>query len=63
MVEKSGANEESIREGLLDVVAVVKVLSPYCQTVSDLAEMVELAITNDAQFRLFLKLMKEQGKK
>lgn len=46
--------EQSFRESLKDVVAVVQKLAPHCNGFDDLIGMVELAINNDGQLHLLM---------
>lgn len=47
--------EENFRASLKDVLGIIEKLSPICQSTSDLAGMVQLALENDAQLRLLIK--------
>ena len=56
MAEQKLPAEEVFRQGLQAVVEVARKLSPYCQTVDEMVGMVELALENDAQLKILLKL-------
>ena len=49
--------EEQFRDGLLDVAAVVEKLLPFCEQSKELLEVVQLALTNDAQLKILLKAL------
>lgn len=46
--------EASFRSSLQDVIEVAKRLSPHCESVDDLVELLELALTNDGQLRFVM---------
>jgi hypothetical protein len=46
--------EESFRQALQDVIAIVRKLSPHCKNVNELVGMAELALENDGQLALLM---------
>lgn len=61
MADKT-TQEEEFRESLRDVVAVMTRLYTLTDSLSDLKGMLELALENDAQFRLLMKLVLDTKK-
>ncbi len=47
--------EDSFRKVLEDVRDVAAKLQPYCNTIQEMLELVELGTMNDAQLRIILK--------
>jgi hypothetical protein len=47
----------SFRDSLQDLIVIVEKLSPYCQNIEDLVGMAQLALENDAQVRVLMKLV------
>jgi len=55
--------EEKTRKSLEDVVLVAKSLSSVCGSIDELIEVVNLALTNDAQLRIVMKEITQQSKR
>lgn len=60
-MDQKNSTEASFRSTLEDLLLVATKLSPYCQQTSDLVGMVQLAIDNDGQLKLLIKLVTEHG--
>lgn len=58
--DRSNAEEDGFRSSLRDVAAVAERLSPYCATVTEFVEMVQLALQNDGQLRFLMQKMKSR---
>lgn len=52
--------EQSFRESLKDVTAVVQKLAPHCPSFDDLLGMMELALTNDGMLNVLMKIVTEK---
>ena len=66
MTDQNVSPEEFVaqtRDSLQDVITIVDRLEPYCQTVSELSEMLTLALENDGQMRLLLDKIVKKPKK
>lgn len=50
--------EDSFREALADVVEITKKLAPYCSSVAEMVEMMELAQSNNSQLSLLIGIVK-----
>lgn len=48
--------EQGFRDELSKVVDLVKVMQPHCNSLEDLVEIVSLALANDSQLRIIMKL-------
>jgi hypothetical protein len=48
--------EDKFREGLKDLLLFVQKLGPMFDTIEDMTSIVSLAVENDAQLRLLMKL-------
>lgn len=58
MPEKNVATaEENFKSSLEDVIAFGERLLPYCDSVQDLIEIAQLALSNDGQLALLLSLV------
>ena len=53
-------SEDELREELKGVFACLERLSPHIQTTEDLTNVIELALTSDAQLRFLLSLITGQ---
>lgn len=59
MIEKT-SKEDEYRSSLEDVVSLLKKLSPLSDSVADLLGIMALALENEAQFRILMKLVAEK---
>lgn len=46
---------ETLRASLQDVLQCLNTMAPYCETVKELIDLVELALINDGQLKLIMK--------
>ena len=53
----------AFRSALEDTILVCRKLAPLCSNVDQLAEMLELAVLNDAQARLLMEMVTKTEKK
>lgn len=53
----------AFRSALEDAILVCRKLAPLCSSVEQLAEMLELAVLNDAQARLLMDMVTKTEKK
>jgi len=49
--------EDRFRETLQDVIVLAQVLKPFCRTAEELADMAEMALYNNGQLRLLMRLV------
>lgn len=56
------STEESFRESLKDVLAIIQRMAPHCGSLEELAETVKLGLENDVHLRLLLSVVMK-GKK
>lgn len=49
--------EQKFRDSFLETLAVIDRLSPYCQTVEELRDVVQLALDSPGQLRLLIATM------
>ena len=56
-VEKPTEKEDSFREALRDVAAVLQKLAPLCRTVEEATGLVKLGLDNDAQLRILMMMV------
>ncbi len=63
MAEQKMTTEEAFRESLKDVAAIMESLTPVCSDVKDMAEMIRLAVQNDGQLKLIMKIVIPQNKR
>ena len=47
------------REALGDALTVIGTLGPYCATPTEMADMIELGLTSEGQFRLLMEKISE----
>lgn len=52
--------EEAFREHLADLLAIATKMAPLCQTVDELVGVLNLALENDAQVRILIKLASDK---
>ncbi len=50
------------KDGLQDAIAIVTKLAPICDNFKDLVGMCELALSNDAQAKLLMKIVSGQDR-
>lgn len=60
MAEKADPMEE-FKESLSGVVVLTQALKPFCQSLDEVVEMASLALSNEGQLKLLMKLV--SGKK
>ena len=61
MGDQRQITDEQLKEGLENLVFLVRALSGHCESTQDLIGMAELALTNDGQFKLLMSVVKSQG--
>jgi ABC-type uncharacterized transport system substrate-binding protein len=62
-VKSLAEQKDRLREALEDVVRLCILLSPYCETVDELAGMTKLALENDGQLNIILSLVTSKNEK
>lgn len=54
---KQQAEEQKFKEAFVETLAVIDRIGPFCASVEEMREMIQLAIDNDAQLRLLCTVM------
>lgn len=49
--------EDSFKKSLEDLIPIAERLAPYCEKVSDLVGIIELALSNQGQLRLIISTL------
>ena len=62
-MDAKASKEETLRAVLEGIVEIAERLAPICGTVEELVGMASLALTNDAQLRMILKVCSEPNKR
>lgn len=55
--------EEKFKEEIDGLIQIAQKLAPYCQTIEEMVEMLDLAKVNPGQLRLIITLVTQQAAK